>query len=263
MTDWDAARRLLEGDQIWCAYALADLDSHLRQLCDVWMEQDSLLLRFRGLTPSVLFAYGEPAAVYKMCEAIEPKRYIFTFDIPTRSALRDLLQVESENEMHRMVYSGSELPVKKMADAQPLSLANLNAIQDLMAGHDDRPDAFDPSQLDHGCFFGVWREGSLVAMAGTHVLSTAMGVAAIGNVFTHPDWRGKGWGRSASAAVLSSLVERGIPTIVLNTQVENHAAIQLYRGLGFESYCHYMEGIALAPAGVTEKNTHSRRGRSA
>ena len=248
MTDWDAARRLLEGDRVWCAYALADLDSHLRGFSDVWMNQNSLLLRYRGLSPAVLFTYGDPGAIRMMIPAVEPDRYTFTFDLPTRTGLDDLLCVEHETEMDRMYYKGPKRASEKEGGARSLTGSDVDAIRELIAEHSDQPDAFDPSQLEYGSFFGVWRESRLIAIAGTHVLSPTMSVAAVGNVFTHPSQRGKGYGRIASSAVLNSLIDQGIQTIVLNTQIQNKAALHLYHSLGFESYCHYMEGVALIPA---------------
>jgi ribosomal protein S18 acetylase RimI-like enzyme len=248
MTDWEAARRLLEGDRVWSAYALADLDPQLRDLSDVWIDEDSLLLRFRGFRPAVLFAYGAPARIRTLLASLQPSRYIFTFDLRARRALEGLLRVDHEVEMHRMVYQGAGGIPRPSEQATRLSSADLGAINELMDDHQDRPDAFHPSQVELGSFFGIWRDGRLCSMAGTHVLSPAMGVAAIGNVFTHPECRGQGYGRSASAAVLDDLITRGIETAVLNTQIENVAAIRLYRGLGFESYCRYMEGIAFVPA---------------
>jgi predicted GNAT family acetyltransferase len=248
MTDWDAARELLERDRIWCAYALADLDPGLRESSDIWIHRESLLLRYRGLAPAVLFAFGQPEQVQDLCTNLEPARYVFTLKPAVRTALDDLFQIEHEVEMHRMDFHGTQQTSPPPEIASRLSDEQLDDILTLMDDQPDRPDAFDPAQLNSGMFFGVWQAGRLVAMAGTHVVSRVMDVAAIGNVFTHPDWRGKGFARAASAAVLNDLLKHGIRTIVLNTQVHNQAAIKLYHSLGFESYCHYMEGVALLPS---------------
>lgn len=248
MTDWDAARQLLERDRNWCAYALADLDPALREFSDVWMDRESLLLRYRGLAPAVLFAYGGPEQIRDLCTNLEPAQYVFTLDPAVRTALDDFFQIEHEVEMHRMNYHGTQRMSPPPELASRLSGGQLDDILALMGDQPDRPDAFNPAQLSSGIFFGVWQEGRLVAMAGTHVVSRVMDVAALGNVFTHPDWRGRGFARAASAAVLNDLLTCGIRTIVLNTQVHNQAAVKLYQSLGFESYCHYMEGVALLPS---------------
>ena len=51
---------------------------------------------------------------------------------------------------------------------------------------------FRPHMLDDETFVAVRRLGRLVSAAGTHVVSEAQGVAAIGAVYTHPDHRGGG-----------------------------------------------------------------------
>ena len=243
-TDWHAAVKLLERDRIWCAYGLADLDPYLRDLSDVWTSTTSLLLRFRGLTPPVLFAYGDPEQTHDLIATLGPGPYAFTFDLPTFSRLADALEVESKVEMHRMYLAGEPPQSAVQQQASRLTAEDSPAIDRLFGDHPDRPDAFHPAQLKAGSFFGV-REGErLVAIAGTHVLSDQMSVAAVGNVFTDPDRRGRGFGRAASRAVVRDLITRGIKTIVLNTQLTNGPAIRLYQGLGFESYCHYMEGFA-------------------
>lgn len=247
MTDWKVARELLEEDRVWSAYALADLDPHLRHLSDFWLEASSLLLRFRGLTPPVLFAFGKPALIRKLCAGIDQAEYIFTFDLAAREALDGLLLVEHELEMHRMHFSGSWHSFDRVVGASRLTIEQVDDILDLFRDQPDRPDAFHPSQLDHGSFFGLILDGQLVSIAGTHVVSEMMSVAALGNVFTHPDWRGRGYGKIVSGSVVKDLLSRGIETIVLNTQVENEAAVQLYHGLGFENYCRYMEGAAYGP----------------
>jgi len=243
-TDWQAAVQFLGRDRVWCAYALADLGPYLRDLSDVWSSPGSLLLRFRGLTPPVLFAYGDPEQAVALMAALEPGRYAFTFDLPTFAELTGVLTIESQVEMHRMYLAGEPPQPAAQERASRLTPQDVPAIAELFGEHPDRPDAFHPAQMQAGSFFGVRDGERLVAVAGTHVLSSQMSVAAVGNVFTHPTRRGLGFGRTASLAVVRDLVSQGIETIVLNTQLTNEPAIRLYRGLGFESYCHYMEGFA-------------------
>ncbi len=121
--------------------------------------------------------------------------------------------------------------------------ADAPALERLIAGQHDAPDAFHPGQLENGAFFGVWTDGELVSIAGTHVVSGMYGVAAVGNVFTEPGHRGQGYGRRVSAAVVHELLKRGISTIVLNVNPENKTALRLYQELGFVEHCRYREGV--------------------
>ena len=50
-----------------------------------------------------------------------------------------------------------------------------------------------------GVFFGVYEGEALVAAAGTHLVSREEGAAAIGNIYTRRDRRGRGLGRAVTA----------------------------------------------------------------
>ncbi|MEI2421420.1 GNAT family N-acetyltransferase, partial [Arthrospira platensis SPKY2] len=88
-------------------------------------------------------------------------------------------------------------------------------------GGDFAPDAFDPSQLADGFFWGVEAAGELMAAGGTHVAYAGESVAAIGNIYTHPAHRGRGYGRAVTAAVTQALVDQGYQTIALNVDQRN------------------------------------------
>ena len=84
----------------------------------------------------------------------------------------------------------------------------------------------------------------MVAAAGTHLISPTYGVAAVGNIFTHPGCRSRGYATAATSAVVAELQSRGIRDIVLNVSQENAAAIRIYERLGFERYCPFFDGMA-------------------
>jgi len=109
----------------------------------------------------------------------------------------------------------------------------------------ESPDFFFDTMLEEGTFFGVQREGRLVAAAGTHLTSVEESVAAVGNVYTHRDWRGRGLARVTTGAVVEELLRRGIRTIALNVYVSNAAAMRVYGRLGFVPHCEYYEGLAV------------------
>ena len=71
----------------------------------------------------------------------------------------------------------------------------------------------------------------LRAVAGTHLVAPAWGVAAVGNVYVHPAWRGRGYGALVSSAVTADLLQRGL-LVVLNVDQDNPAAIQLVSTTG-------------------------------
>ena len=100
---------------------------------------------------------------------------------------------------------------------------------------------FSPDQVQNGIYFGIRDHGWLVAAAGTHLINRSESVAAVGNVFCLPAYRGKGLGARVTSAVLSALIKKGIRTIGLNVGLENPAT-KLYHRLGFRKVCSYVEG---------------------
>lgn len=244
MTDRGAVRKVLETDRVWSAYALADLDpAHDDET--VWhLAPDAVVLLYRGFRPPVLFAHGDPGQVRGLFHRIPAGEVEFGLMGSHRVLLEDRLHPRSERKVWRMVLKPEQYPGAG-GEAERLTPDDLSAIEHLMDEHEDRPDAFSPVQLHDGTFYGIWQGDKLVSMAGTHVLSERMAVAAIGNVFTHPGHRGHGHGRATSAAVVEELMDRGLGTIVLNVAMDNRPALKLYESLGFFPFCGYYEGVGV------------------
>jgi ribosomal protein S18 acetylase RimI-like enzyme len=106
-----------------------------------------------------------------------------------------------------------------------------------------------------GQYVGVWRDGALLSVAGIHVFSETYSVAALGNVTTHPDYRGQGLATVATAALCKQLRER-VSHISLNVHGDNTRAIRTYERLGFARVAVYGEytlvgRLARMDAGIT------------
>lgn len=102
--------------------------------------------------------------------------------------------------MSRMVLRPPEFRSMDSAGARRLSMAALDRIQRLYAdGAVDgtSPDYFFPAMLEEGVFFGVFENEELVSAAGTHVAAIDEGIAAVGNIYTRRDRRGRGYGGAA------------------------------------------------------------------
>ena len=121
-----------------------------------------------------------------------------------------------------------------------LGPADLPAIQALYAASYPG-NWFDPRMLLTDCYYGLEQDGALAAIAGVHVVSRAYAVAALGNVTTHPAWRGRGLAQRVCAALCRALLAQGIATIGLNVRADNAAALAAYRKLGFVPVAEYGE----------------------
>jgi ribosomal protein S18 acetylase RimI-like enzyme len=102
---------------------------------------------------------------------------------------------------------------------------------------------FDPRMLETNQYFGIRAGDELVSAAGVHVYSPQYRVAALGNITTHPDYRGRRLGRAVTAKLCVSLAEN-VDHIGLNVKSDNQVAISLYEKLGFEIISSYGEYMA-------------------
>lgn len=82
-----------------------------------------------------------------------------------------------------------------------------------------------------GDFFGVKRDGALVAMAGERMKPE--GFTEVSGVCTHPDHRGRGYAGGLMRVVMAGILARG-ETPFLHAYAHNTGAIALYETLGFE-----------------------------
>jgi GNAT superfamily N-acetyltransferase len=100
---------------------------------------------------------------------------------------------------------------------------------------------FVPELLDGGWYAGIDDgAGGVAAVAGVHVISERHGVAAIGNVLTHPAHRRRGLAR-ALVSTLARRLQAAVPVVGLNVGVANDGARALYRDLGFAEVLTYEE----------------------
>jgi ribosomal protein S18 acetylase RimI-like enzyme len=104
---------------------------------------------------------------------------------------------------------------------------------------------FDPRMIETGQYYGLWRDKTLVSVAGVHVYSPAQDVAALGNITTLPELRGRGLGTAVTAALCRSLRQQ-VGTIGLNVRADNAAAIACYKKIGFRRVAQYEEWMLTA-----------------
>ncbi len=146
----------------------------------------------------------------------------------------------------------------KMLLSQPDKLTGVDSTAVVPLSERDLPDItalyeraypgnwFDARMLQTGQYYGVHAEDRLICVAGIHVYSPRYGVAALGNITTDPEHRGRGLARATTAELCRSLHEH-VGTVGLNVRADNAAAIACYEGLGFETVAEYDEFMADPP----------------
>jgi GNAT superfamily N-acetyltransferase len=99
---------------------------------------------------------------------------------------------------------------------------------------------FEPRMLETGYYYGLRRGETLVSVAGVHIYSQQYRVAALGNVTTHPQFRGLRLATAVCARLCQELL-RHVDHIGLNVLADNRNAIACYEKLGFEQIATYGE----------------------
>jgi ribosomal protein S18 acetylase RimI-like enzyme len=240
LTNKDAIRAILRRDPGWCVYALGDLSPEMFPKAEWFTPDLSLVLKDYGTC--ILFAMGAGS----VREALDAVTWPVHLQVQ-QSALDEIARVatiERELTMVRMAWNGG-VALTVEPDAIRLDAHHLAAVQELYADGEhtgESPDFFYPSMIGDGVFYGVFEAGELAAVAGTHLVARDEGAAAIGNVYTRRDRRGRGLGRIVTSAVIDNL--RDVETIGLNVRADNAAAIRLYESLGFVRHCEFYEAVA-------------------
>jgi ribosomal protein S18 acetylase RimI-like enzyme len=68
-------------------------------------------------------------------------------------------------------------------------------------------------------------------------------IAVVGNVFTHPGYRGRGFATAATSAVTEVLLEY-CDHVVLTVDPNNAPAVSAYARLGYREVCQLVEASA-------------------
>jgi GNAT superfamily N-acetyltransferase len=252
LTDLPTVRALLETDRAWAVYALGDLCPARLPHC-TWLHAHgpapALALLYAGFAPPVLFALGAAGDLRPLLDEIarQPELYLHV-----RPDLMPLLaqryHIPQPRHMWRLLLAPASYRPSPSPGAARLSPADVEALERLYADGEasgEAPGFFSASMLDEGVYFGAWESGELTAAAGTHLVVPEVGVAAVGNVYTRRDRRGRGLAAGLTSAVCSELLARGLPAVALNVAQDNRPALRLYQRLGFALYCDFVEGLAV------------------
>lgn len=131
-------------------------------------------------------------------------------------------------EEWQMLFRGG-VSTLSSGNATPLTSADLAEMEAL--ARREGMMAFEQDPLSRGPWYGVRRDGTLIAQGGTHLMLRH--AAEIGNIVTARSHRRRGYGSRIVAALVRDLHARG-RGVFLQVFKDNEAAIACYAKMGFE-----------------------------
>lgn len=247
VVDIASIRSILAPRVEYTAYALGQLEPALFPRTRWYYARGTtgtgLVLHSRGGLGDATFVLGDPDAVSAILSIHPGTAQTYATCQPQHlDTLRRYFRLANQQPMIRMAVTRERFePVVDQPTAvlSGIDIRKVNALY----GSEGGPSYYIPEHIDSGVYRGVVEEGRLVAIAGTHVVSRQEGVAVVGNVFTHPDYRGKGYATATTSAVTDTLLKY-CDHVVLTVDPNNTPAVAAYARLGYREVCQLVEASA-------------------
>ena len=210
LTDRERIRELLRSRVDYTAYALGQLEPGLFERTR-WFQArgdtgTGVVLHSRGGLGDATFAMGDADAVAAVLSIHPGPAHTYATCQPQHlNSLQGVYRLSSQQPMIRMIVTAAEFQPSVGKHTVGLNGYDIRRINGLY-GTEGGPSYYVPEHIDAGIYRGVIVEGRLVAVAGTHVVARQEGVAVVGNVFTHPAYRGRGFASAATSAVTATLL---------------------------------------------------------
>ncbi|MGD0765785.1 MAG: GNAT family N-acetyltransferase [Dehalococcoidia bacterium] len=245
---------LLAPKRTYAAYALAQLEPPLFRRSESWLAEGeggiALVMHSRGGLGRALLTLGDEVGLNALLSTHPGPAYAFaTFEIEHLPVMRRFFHVSHSQPMLRLVVDR-----ESFRQAPPLAPKVTNTVSLRALSGEDVPEInrlsksesgwvqYRAHQIDDGVYFGIYQDGDLVAMAGTHAISTSHRIAVVGNVFTHPRRRNHHYALQATGAVTDALL-RTCSEVVLTVDPKNEPAVRAYTRLGYREDCRLIEGM--------------------
>ena len=233
-------------------YSIGDLDEFFWPKT-VWYslkdegEIKSIILLYVGMTtPTLLAIYDrEIESAKKLLQSV--KSYLpAKFYAHLSPNLIDVFEKSNIIESYGLHYKMALRKAPSTIDDRCIRRLNVNDIKLIEAFYAAAypNNWFDKRMLETEKYFGYFSDEKLVGIAGIHVYSEEYKVAALGNISTLPDFRGRQIGYKLTSHLCHDLL-KNVKHVGLNVKSDNTAAIKCYQNAGFEIIGSYDECLIL------------------
>ncbi|MQC17314.1 MAG: GNAT family N-acetyltransferase [Chloroflexi bacterium] len=251
----EANPRILESrladDRPLAAYALGHLEPELIGRAEFWTadgpEGAATVMHAKALG-LVTVTIGDPVAVGVIL-ALHPGHrlgYLTTGSPDHIAVIARTHEVEDTLPMQRMsvtplTFQDAPGEVRRLRGRDA---GRVNSLYSVEGGGTRYP----ADVIERAIYYGAFDGDRLTAVAGTHIVSPHQSIAVVGNVFTHPGYRGRGLATRVTGAVTRELLDRGCLEVVLTVAPENTPAVAAYSRLG------YRQGSAVVEARLQRRD---------
>ncbi len=245
--DVDELRRIMSPHRVYAAYAVGQLQPDLFARSEWWTARgahgQALLLHSRGGLGSALFTLGDVDGVEALLRLHPGPRHTFlTCQVQHLATVLRHHHVSEQQSMSRMLVDRANLHAPA-GEAHRLRGDDVRQINRLYRS-DGTPAFYTAQNVDEAVYYGAYDGERLIAVAGTHVASPVDALAVLGNVFTHPQYRGRGFARLVTGAVTRHLLT-SCREVVLSVDPRNEPAVRAYQRLGYREVGRLIEGAAI------------------
>ncbi len=239
-------------DPVLFAYHIGDLDElhfpHCQwgALFGQYSKIDEVVLTYTGLSSPTVLAFGVSERFDELLSELLPllpRRFHGHFQTSHRDRITTPYREEPLG-VHFKMKLQKFAPVTLPDDSMEIRRLGLSDADELITFYKSAyPDGFfEPRMLESDRFLGGMVNGRLAAVTGVHVHTPEYGVAVLGCIATHPDFRGRGLATGLTSLLLEKLTDE-VDLICLNVFSGNTPAIRCYERLGFSVVHEYEEAF--------------------
>ena len=236
LRDRRALEARLSDDRPFAAYALGHLEDELLEQAEFWAADGpagSATVMHAHALGFVTVTVGDPEAVGAILSLHPGHRlgYLSTGAPEHVAVIARTHQLTDTLTMERMsvtpwTFQDAPGEVRRLRGHDA---GRINALYSL----DGPPTRYSTEVIERAVYYGTFDGDRLTSVAGTHIASPHQSIAVVGNVFTHPAYRGRGLATRVTGAVTRELLAAGCSEIVLTVAPENTPAVAAYRRLGY------------------------------